>query len=269
MTSLVPHLGHFHTPVRYTLWRVVSLSDVTKSYAGKRVLSPTTLAVERGACLALIGPSGCGKSTLLRVVIGLVVPDAGTVRVGDVVVSDASVYDVRLRVGYVIQDGGLFPHLSCEENVALVARRRGWAPERVTKRVDELAELARLPRETLGRFPAQLSGGQRQRVGIMRALMLDPEVLLFDEPLGALDPMVRAQLQDDLKQIFGNLGKTVLLVTHDMAEAARFGNSIALMKDGAIVQRGTIKELLEAPADPFVREFLQAQRGLSLDEVAP
>jgi osmoprotectant transport system ATP-binding protein len=113
-----------------------------------------------------------------------------------------------------------------------------------------------------------MSGGQRQRVGIMRALMLDPEVLLFDEPLGALDPMVRAQLQDDLKQIFGSLAKTVLLVTHDMAEAARFGDSIALMKDGVIVQRGPIRALLDEPADPFVREFLRAQRGLSLEEAA-
>jgi osmoprotectant transport system ATP-binding protein len=243
---------------------VVSLEGVKKSYGGKIVLRPTTLTVARGACLALIGPSGCGKSTLLRVVIGLIVPDGGTVRVGDAVVNPESAYDVRLRVGYVIQDGGLFPHLTCEDNVALVARRRGWAPERVTKRVNELIDLVRLPRAMLTRYPAQMSGGQRQRVGIMRALMLDPEVLLFDEPLGALDPMVRAQLQDDLKDIFARLAKTVLIVTHDMAEAARFGDTIALMKDGAIVQNGSIKALLEAPADPFVTDFLRAQRGLQL-----
>jgi len=169
----------------------------------------------------------------------------------------------------VIQDGGLFPHLTCEDNVTLVARRRGWARERVEARVEELAELARLPRATLARYPAQLSGGQRQRVGIMRALMLDPEVLLFDEPLGALDPMVRAQLQDDLKSIFARLGKTVLLVTHDMAEAACLGDSIALMKDGRIVQIGSVRALLDTPAEPFVRDFLRAQRGLSLEEAAP
>jgi osmoprotectant transport system ATP-binding protein len=247
---------------------VVSLTDVTKTYAGRTVLRPTTLTVERGACLALIGPSGCGKSTLLRVIIGLIVPDAGMVRVGDAEVNEASAYDVRLRVGYVIQDGGLFPHLTCEDNVSLVARRRGWTAERIVARAGELADLVRLPRPMLARYPAQMSGGQRQRVGIMRALMLDPEVLLFDEPLGALDPMVRAQLQDDLKQIFGRLAKTVVLVTHDMAEAARFGDEIALMKDGTIVQRGSIKELLEAPADPFVSDFLRAQRGLSLEAAA-
>jgi osmoprotectant transport system ATP-binding protein len=247
---------------------VVTLTDVAKSYGGRVVLHPTTLVVARGTCLTLIGPSGCGKSTLLRVVIGLVVPDAGTVRVAGSVVNEANAREVRLRVGYVIQDGGLFPHLSCEDNVTLVARRRGWARERVEARVDELAELARLPRATLARYPAQLSGGQRQRVGIMRALMLDPEVLLFDEPLGALDPMVRAQLQDDLKSIFARLGKTVLLVTHDMAEAAALGDAIALMKDGRIVQTGSIRELLDTPADPFVRDFLRAQRGLSLQEAA-
>ena len=243
---------------------MVSLTEVTKTYAGRTVLRPTTLTVDRGACLAPIGPSGCGKSTLLRVVIGLIVPDAGTVRIGEAVVNATSAYEVRLRVGYVIQDGGLFPHLTCEDNVALVARRRGWAPDKIAARLGELVDLVRLPRTMLARYPAQMSGGQRQRVGIMRALMLDPEVLLFDEPLGALDPMVRAQLQDDLKQIFATLAKTVLLVTHDMAEAARFGDSIALMKDGAIVQRGSIKELLESPADPFVNDFLRAQRGLSL-----
>ena len=241
------------------------LDGVSKAYGKRIVLRRTTISVERGACLALIGPSGCGKSTLLRLVIGLIVPDSGTVRVGEVVVTEQSAREVRLRVGYVIQDGGLFPHLTCEQNVALVARRRGWQRERIVARLGELLDLVRLPRPMLDRYPLQMSGGQRQRVGIMRALMLDPEVLLFDEPLGALDPMVRAQLQDDLKQIFARLAKTVILVTHDMAEAARFGDSIALMKEGAIVQKGTVRELLESPSDPFVRDFLRAQRGLSLE----
>jgi osmoprotectant transport system ATP-binding protein len=242
---------------------VLSLTGVTKSYGGRTVLAPTTLEVPRGECLALIGPSGCVKSTLIRLVIGLITPDAGTVRVGDVVVDERSAPAVRLRVGYVIQDGGLFPHLTCAANVALVARRRGWSEDKVDARLAELADLAHLPRAALARYPQEMSGGQRQRVGLMRALMLDPEVLLLDEPLGALDPMVRTRLQDDLKDIFGRLAKTVLLVTHDMAEAASLGDAIALMRDGRVVQKGTARELLDSPAEPFVAEFLRAQRGLA------
>jgi osmoprotectant transport system ATP-binding protein len=241
---------------------VITLQDVSKSYDGKVALARTTLEVPPEQCLALIGPSGCGKSTLLRLVLGLIAPDSGQITIGGTPLKADTCRVLRLRSGYVIQDGGLFPHLTAAENITLMAREQRWETRRLQKRLAELAELTRLPRELLDRYPAQLSGGQRQRVGLMRALMLDPEVLLMDEPLGALDPMIRSQLQEDLKQIFQRLNKTVLLVTHDMSEAAYLGDEIALMREGRIVQRGPVRELLEHPVDPFVTEFIRAQRPL-------
>ncbi len=242
---------------------LVLLDGVEKSFAGRPVIRTTTLHASAGERLALIGPSGCGKSTLLRMIMGLVVPDAGRVTVAGTAVTEASARLVRRSIGYVIQDGGLFPHLTAEDNVTLVARLDRWAPARQRARVRELAELARLPEALLGRWPSELSGGERQRVGLMRALMLDPAVLLLDEPLGALDPIVRARLQTDLRAAFEALGKCVVLVTHDMAEAAYLASSIAVVHDGAIVQRGTMKDLAFAPDHPFVRELLGAQRTLT------
>jgi osmoprotectant transport system ATP-binding protein len=163
-------------------------------------------------------------------------------------------------MGYVIQEGGLFPHLTAHENVVLVARDHGWNTQRITARVAELTTLTGLAPELLDHFPSQLSGGQRQRVGLMRALMLDPTVLLMDEPLAALDPMIRARLQEDLRALFARLKKTVLLVTHDMDEAAFLGDEIAVMRAGRILQRGAFAELTAHPADPFVAEFIRAQR---------
>ncbi|HSO36142.1 MAG TPA: ATP-binding cassette domain-containing protein [Labilithrix sp.] len=242
----------------------LALSRVTKTFAGREVIRETSLEVADGERLALIGPSGSGKSTLLRMILGLVVPDTGTVRVGDVTVTAGSARAARRRVGYVIQDGGLVPHLTARDNVTLVARLgRDLAPAQLTKRVAELAELVRLDDRLLDRHPRQLSGGERQRVGLMRALVLDPSLLLLDEPLGALDPIVRAGLQEDLRDVFEKLGKSVLIVTHDMAEAAYLARSIAVMRDGAVLQRGSIKELSAAPAHPFVAEFLGAQRSLT------
>jgi osmoprotectant transport system ATP-binding protein len=236
------------------------LEAVHKSYQGRLALAPTDLEIAADRCLALIGPSGSGKSTLLRLAMGLIQADGGTIRFGDVPLTAASAPALRLRVGYVIQEGGLFPHLTAAENVALKARDLGWAAARVRRRLEELAELTRFPVELWERYPVQLSGGQRQRVGLMRALMLDPEALLMDEPLGALDPMIRSGLQVDLKRIFRRLEKSVLLVTHDMGEAAYLGDEIAIMRDGHILQRGPLRQLLERPADPFVAEFIRAQR---------
>ena len=163
-------------------------------------------------------------------------------------------------MGYVIQDGGLFPHLSAADNVALLARHLGWDETRVTARIDALADLTHFPTDYFDRFPAQLSGGQRQRVSLMRALMLDPDVLLLDEPLGSLDPIVRSDLQQDLRDIFCTLNKTVVLVTHDMGEAGFFGDIIVLMREGRIVQQGTLSQLINEPADNFVERFIHAQR---------
>lgn len=238
----------------------VALAGVAKSFEGRQVLRETTLAIESGARLALVGPSGCGKSTLIRTIVGVIAPDSGTVRVDDAPVTPEV---ARRKIGYVIQDGGLFPHLSAEDNVTLVARLDGWDAGRCQKRVAELTELARLPAGHLKRLPRELSGGERQRVGIMRALMLDPSVLLLDEPLGALDPVVRAGLQADLKQAFAELKKTVVLVTHDMAEAAYLTDEIAVLHAGVVVQRGKMRALVENPAHPFVKEIISAQRTLA------
>src|SRR6185295_16595461 len=174
----------------------------------------------------------------------------------------------QLRIGYVIQEGGLFPHLTAAENVALVARDQGWTEERISARIRELLELTQISSDLLPRFPGQLSGGQRQRVALMRALMLDPELLLLDEPLTALDPMVRSSLQRELKEVFQRLRKSVLFVTHDMAEAAFVAGEMAIMRAGKILQRGAFRDLVRQPADPFVTEFIRAQRVLDLAEMA-
>jgi osmoprotectant transport system ATP-binding protein len=242
---------------------MVLLEDVTKSFGGNTVVRKTRLAIAAGERVALIGPSGCGKSTLLKMIVGLVRPDSGSVRVGDVEVTEANARGVRRRIGYMIQDGGLFPHLTAEDNVTLVARLDGWSGDELRRRTRELAELARLSPLHLSRFPRELSGGERQRVGLMRALMLDPDVLLLDEPLGALDPLVRARLQEDLSRAFEKLKKSVVVVTHDMAEAGYLAETIAVLKDGVIVQRGTMNDLRERPEDPFVTELLGAQRTLA------
>jgi osmoprotectant transport system ATP-binding protein len=197
----------------------------------------------------------------LRVLVGLVPPDSGEVRIDGQWLDDATLPLLRHRIGYVIQDGGLFPHLTAEQNIGLMARVVGWPESRVATRVAELAVLTRFPSERLARWPLELSGGQRQRVALMRALMLDPELILLDEPLGALDPLIRAELQADLRRIFQTLQKTVVLVTHDVREAALLAERIVLMRDGRIVQSGTLDDLQRAPADPFVEQFLQAQSG--------
>jgi len=241
---------------------MIELRGVSKSYGGSVVLHEIDLTIASGKTTALIGPSGCGKSTLLRLMIGLVVPDGGVVSIAGTFLTPATVLEVRHRLGYVIQDGGLFPHLSARDNVILMARYLGWDARRIDDRLGQLAELTRFPHDGLDRYPAQLSGGQRQRVSLMRALMLDPKVVLLDEPLGALDPMVRAELQADLRVIFRSLEKTVVMVTHDLAEAGWFGHEILLMRSGRIVQRGTLKTLVDNPAEPFVTQFVSAQRQL-------
>lgn len=238
-----------------------TLREVVKNYAGQPALGPLTLDLPAGRTTALIGPSGCGKSTLLRLLIGLVEPDAGEVTFAGTPVTPATAKPVRLRVGYVIQDGGLFPHLTARGNVTLMARHLGHDRAATAARVAELAALTRFPADGLDRYTHQLSGGQRQRVGLMRALLLDPDALLLDEPLGALDPLVRADLQTELRDIFRRLGKTVVLVTHDLGEAAYFADRVVLLKDGQVVQEGTAADLWHRPADGFVTRFVQAQRG--------
>lgn len=241
---------------------MIELRAVCKRYGGIVAVHPIDLTIDPGNTTVLIGPSGCGKSTLLRLIVGLIEPSSGSMRFDGKPVTVDSLQELRRRMGYVIQDGGLFPHLTAEQNVTLMARHLEWPPDKIRPRLDELCELTRFPSQGLARYPVELSGGQRQRVSLMRGLMLRPDVLLLDEPLGALDPMVRAGLQTDLKDIFRRLGQTVVLVTHDMGEAGYLGDKIVLMRDGAVVQVGTLDDLRERPAAPYVTEFLNAQRSL-------
>jgi osmoprotectant transport system ATP-binding protein len=239
---------------------MLNLIDVSKSFGKTQVLEPTTLEFPQGQTTVLLGPSGCGKSTLLRIIVRLIVPDQGEVHFDGRPITSETLLLFRQQIGYVLQDGGLFPHLTSAQNVGLLASHLGWDKQRIHQRIDELAELTRLPHEALSRYPGQISGGQRQRVGIMRALMLDPDVILLDEPMGALDPLVRYDLQDDLKRIFQSLNKTVILVTHDLGEADFLGDQIVMLGHGRVIQRGTLQDLASAPADPFVTRFLEAQR---------
>jgi osmoprotectant transport system ATP-binding protein len=237
------------------------LSQISKCYDHTQALSPTDLQVPSGETLVLIGPSGCGKSTLLRLIAGLIQPDSGSISFEGTALTPANVLQARRRMGYVIQEGGLFPHLCVRDNVTVMARYLRRDADWIDVRLAELAQLVRLPQTLMSRFPSELSGGQRQRVSLMRALMLDPDLLLLDEPLGALDPMIRYQLQQELKDIFAQLGKTVVMVTHDIAEAAFFGQTLVLMRNGRIVQTGSLKELARTPAEPFVEAFISAQRA--------
>jgi osmoprotectant transport system ATP-binding protein len=193
--------------------------------------------------------------------MGLIVPDTGTVRIGGTDLNADNVALERRKMGYVVQDGGLFPHLTARANVTLVARYLGWKESQQEERLGQLAALSQVPEDALDRFPVQLSGGQRQRVSLMRALFLDPDLVLLDEPLAALDPVIRSELQEDLRRIFRSLGKSVVLVTHDLMEAAVFGDQIVLLREGRLIQKGTLRELFQQPADPFVTQFINAQRG--------
>ena len=240
---------------------MIKIQDVSKTYGKIKALQSIDLTIPAGLTTVFIGPSGCGKSTLLRLIIGLIQVDSGSIYFEGNKITPEVVISLRRKMGYVIQEGGLFPHLNAYDNVALMARYLGWNNERIRKRLNDLAELTCFPFEGLNRFPVQLSGGQQQRVSLMRALMLDPDVLLLDEPLGALDPMIRADLQEDLKGIFQALSKTVVLVTHDIAEAGFFGNVITLLRDGKVLQKGTLEDLVQSPADSFVTRFINAQRS--------
>ena len=240
---------------------MIEIQGVSKAYGQTAALHSIDLMIPAGQTTVFIGQSGCGKSTILRLIIGLIQGDSGSIFFKGTKVTPETVISLRRKMGYVIQEGGLFPHLTAHENVVLMARYLGWRDEQINERLNELTKLTHFPSEGLERFPVQLSGGQQQRVSLMRALMLDPDVLLLDEPLGALDPMIRSDLQVDLKMIFQALGKTVVLVTHDIAEAGFFGDTITLLRDGRVLQKGTLEELIQSPADAFVTRFINAQRS--------
>jgi osmoprotectant transport system ATP-binding protein len=239
---------------------LIKLEDVTKTFGSTVALEQVSLNISPGQITVLIGPSGCGKSTLIRLMVGLIHPDSGKITIDNKELTGKNEGSVRQKIGYVIQEGGLFPHLTANKNISLMANYLGWNRTAISQRVIELCKLTKIPSEALNRFPAELSGGQRQRVSLMRALMLDPQILLFDEPLGALDPMIRFDLQTDLKNIFQKLQKTVVMVTHDLSEANFFGDIIILIKKGKIIQQGLLSDFQQSPAEDFVLKFVQAQR---------
>jgi len=239
------------------------LQNISKSYGAVQAVTSLDLTIAPGETTVLIGPSGCGKSTILGMMIGLVKPDIGEIQFNGTALSVSGLEHRRQRMGYVIQDGGLFPHLSARRNVTLMADHLRRDQQKTAERVQKLCDLTHFPEAALDRVPAQLSGGQYQRVALMRALMLDPDVLLLDEPLGALDPLIRFDLQTELRDIFRSLGKTVIMVTHDIGEASYLGDTLILLRDGRVVQSGTIADLVDNPCEDFVARFVRAQRTIA------
>jgi osmoprotectant transport system ATP-binding protein len=240
---------------------MIQARHITKSY-DQKVLDDVSLSIEKGKTVSLIGPSGCGKSTFLRIIMGLIEADSGEVWIESEAMNHTNELALRRKMGYVIQSGGLFPHLTARENLTLVTNYLGWKAKKENERIHELSKLTNINESMLDRKPEHLSGGQAQRISLMRALMLDPPILLMDEPLGSIDPLVRYELQNDLRSIFRELKKSVLLVTHDLGEAAFLGDEIVLMHSGKIIQKGTIHDIVDQPANDFVKQFVQAQRSL-------
>jgi len=250
---------------------MIELRDVHKMYPdGHVALRGVSLRVAAATTLALLGPSGCGKTTTLKLINRLVAPTAGTVLVGDRDVAAVDAITLRRGIGYVVQEAGLFPHMTARENVEVVPRLLGWPAERRTPRTAELFTLVGLDLEWHGpRYPTELSGGQRQRVGLARALAADPPVVLMDEPFGALDPLTRRRLQQEFLAVQGRLRKTVVLVTHDVEEAFLLADRVAVLADGAVVQIGTPDEIRAAPADAFVAEFVATAGGSGAGSSTP
>ena len=249
---------------------MIELAGVTKRYGESTAVADVSLAIEKGELFVLIGPSGSGKSTILRMINRLISASSGTIRFAGEDVLGFAPETLRRRIGYVIQSIGLFPHWTVERNVATVPELLGWPKARISDRVSELLALLGLADEFRDKYPHQLSGGQQQRVGVARALAADPEMLLMDEPFGALDPVTRDALQGELAALHRASGKTIVFVTHDMAEALRLASRIAVLDQGRIVQVGTPLELLAAPANDFVARFVGGDdRGVKLLAVTP
>lgn len=240
---------------------MISIESVSKIYAGNTTaVDSVSLEIGTGDIACIIGTSGCGKTTLLKMINRLIEPSKGTIRIFGEDIQDKNIIDLRREIGYVIQSAGLMPHMTILRNVALPQEVRGVPLEERTQQAEKLLELVNLPAEEFGhRYPKALSGGQKQRVGIARALISDPPVLLMDEPFGALDPITRSHLHKELLFLNQKLHKTIVIVTHDLAEAFKLGDRIVLMNEGRIIQQGTKHELLNQPVNDFAAEFIQAQ----------
>jgi osmoprotectant transport system ATP-binding protein len=240
---------------------MVILRDISKRFGQKTALDHISLRIADRSTHVLLGPSGSGKSTLMRILLGVLDADEGTLEMDGTVFDPATQAEWSRKFGYVPQKGGLFPHLTIYQNITLVARTLRWSQARLKERIDVLAPVVSLEKSLLKRYPNQLSGGQLQRAAIMRAAFLDPRLLVLDEPLGALDPLLRREVQNELRDIFRYLSKCVILVTHDIEEAQFFGDQFTLLRAGKIVQTGSIEDLSDRPADPFVTKFFNAGRS--------
>jgi osmoprotectant transport system ATP-binding protein len=238
---------------------MIRFHKVGKSFGSAVALRPVDLEIPANKTTVLIGSSGSGKSTILRLISGLIEPTTGWIEIDGEKLCSKNLSELRRRMGYVIQSGDLFPHLTARRNILLVAQKLRFGMDEMTVRMEELCSLARFPNGLLDRYPVELSGGEQRRVSLVRALMLSPDFLLLDEPMGALDPIVRAGLIKDLKTLFDKLNETVILVTHDLVEAARLGDWVVMLKEGKIIQQGSFAELSSCPAEPFVSEFFRAQ----------
>lgn len=243
---------------------MIRLEGITKRFgAAKPSVDDVTIEMPEGTTTALIGPSGCGKTTTMRMINRMIEPSAGRIFIEGQDVTGLDPVTLRRRIGYVIQQIGLFPHMTVAENIATVPRLLGWTKGRTEERIDELLTLVGLePERFRSMMPHRLSGGQRQRVGVARALAADPPVMLMDEPFGAIDPIARERLQDEFKDILKRVRKTIVMVTHDLDEAMKMGDRVAIMRDGRLIQYATPDEILAAPADSFVETFVGPDRAL-------
>jgi osmoprotectant transport system ATP-binding protein len=250
---------------------MIEIRNVTKRYGAATVVDDVSMEVEKGTITVIVGTSGSGKSTLMRMINRLVPITSGEIFVGGQNVKDVPVTELRRRIGYAIQGHGLFPHRSVAQNISTVPELLGWDAARIGRRVEELLGLFNLdPAAFADKYPHQLSGGQQQRVGVARALAAEPELLLMDEPFGALDPVIRGKAQDDLLAIQKQFGTTIVLVTHDMDEAFHLGNQIAVMSGGKLLQCSTPEKILTEPADPFVQQLTgTSDRALKLMSLSP
>jgi osmoprotectant transport system ATP-binding protein len=235
---------------------MIELIRVSADLGGRRIVEDISLTIDSGAFVALVGSSGSGKSTTLKLINRLVPASAGHISIDGKDIAQADVETLRRSIGYVIQSGGLFPHWTVSDNIATVPWLKGWPEAKRRARTEELLALLRLDPETAAKYPHQLSGGQQQRVGVARALAADPDILLMDEPFGALDPITRTALQDELAALHRRLGKTILFVTHDIDEALKLADRIAILDAGRLVQVGTPDEIVDRPASAFVRDFV-------------
>ncbi|MFA1736378.1 ABC transporter ATP-binding protein [Lysinibacillus fusiformis] len=237
---------------------MITFDNVSKMYSNDHVaVKALNVEIKRGEFFVIIGPSGCGKTTLLKMINRLIPLTEGTIWINGKRVSDYNIHELRWSIGYVLQQIALFPHMTIQENIAIVPELKKWSKTKIQKRVNELLELVGLePEKYRHRKPKELSGGEQQRVGVIRALAADPEIILMDEPFSALDPISRTKLQDDLLDMQRKIQKTIVFVSHDMQEALKLGDRLCVMKDGEIVQVGSPQEIVENPVNDFVQQFI-------------